>query len=185
MWVSSSRANSVWRGWSYGNGKLLEEPVVERAVAVELERAQRVRDALDRVALPVRPVVGRIDHPRVVRAVMVPAPDAVHHRVAELHVLVLHVDLGAQHARPVGELAGAHATEQVEVLVDVAVAVRRLDARLAVAAALGADRLAVLIVDVRLAVPDQQFGPVVELLEVVAGVQRLARLVAQPRAGRR
>ncbi len=80
------------------------------------------------------------------------ATDSVHHRIAQLHVLVLHVDLGAQHPRAVGELAGAHASEQIEVLLDAAIAMRRLDARLAVAAALGPDRVAVLVVDVGLAV---------------------------------
>ena len=101
-----------------GERELFEEPVVERAVAVELEGAQRVGRALDRVALAVRPVVGRVDHPGVAGAVVVATSDAVHHRVAELHVLVLHVDLGAQHVRAVGELAGAHPAEQVEVLLD-------------------------------------------------------------------
>ena len=42
--------------------------------------------------------------------------DAVQHRVAQVHVARRHVDLGPQHARAVGELAGAHAAEQVEVL---------------------------------------------------------------------
>ena len=101
-----------------GQRQVLEVPVVQRPMAVELERAQRVRDALDRIALAVRPVVRRIDHPLVARAPVVAAADAVHHRIAQLHVLVLHVDLGAQHARAVGELAGAHPPEQVEVLVD-------------------------------------------------------------------
>ncbi len=60
------------------------------------------------------------------------------------------------------------------------VAVRRLDAGLAVAATLGPDRVAVLVVDVGLAVGDQQLGPLVELLEVVARVERVAELVAEP-----
>ncbi len=160
--------------------QLFEEPVVQRAVTVEFERAERVRGALDGVALAMRPVVGGIDHPGVVCAVMMTASNAVHDRVAQLHVLVLHVDLGSQHVRPIGELAGPHSTEQVEALRCRSVAMWRLDTGLAVAAALGADRVAVLVVDVRLAVVDQQLGPVVQLLEVVAGVQGLARVVTQP-----
>ncbi len=109
------------------------------------------------------------------------ATDPVHHRIAQLHVLVLHVDLGAQHPRAVGELSGAHPSEQIEVLLDTAIAVRRLDAGFAVAAALGPDRVAVLVVDVGLAVVDQQLRPLVDLLEVVAGVQRFAGVVAEPR----
>ena len=67
----------------------------------------------------------------------------------------------------VGELAGAHPPEQVEVLVDRPIAVRALDAGLAVAAALCRDRLAVLVVDVGEALDDEVLGPLVELLEVV------------------
>jgi len=63
----------------------------------ELQRAQRVGHTLDRVRLTVRPVVGRVDHPGVVGAVMVTAADAIEHRITQLHILVVHVDLGAQH----------------------------------------------------------------------------------------
>ena len=44
--------------------------------------------------------------------------DPVQHRVAQVDVGRGHVDFGAQHPRPVGELAGAHALEEIEVLVD-------------------------------------------------------------------
>ena len=74
----------------------------------------------------VREVVHRIDAPLVAGAVMLGVQDAVHHRVAHVEVGRRHVDLGAQGARAVGELAGLHAREQVEVLLDGAVAVRAL-----------------------------------------------------------
>jgi hypothetical protein len=163
-----------------GQRAVLEVPVVERAVAVELERAQRVGDALDRIALPVRPVVGGVDAPVVARAVVVLVADAIHDRVAQLHVVVLHVGLGAQHVRAVGQLARAHAAEQRQVLVDAAVAVRALDARLAVPAALHGDGVAVLVVDVGEAGDDEVLGPQVQLFEVVAGVEHLGGLEAQP-----
>ena len=44
--------------------RLAHEPVVELAVVLELERAERVRDALDRVGQPVGEVVQRIQAPR-------------------------------------------------------------------------------------------------------------------------
>ena len=97
---------------------------------LELERAERVRDALERVRRRVREVVHRIDAPRVAGAVVVRAPDAVEHRVAHVDVRRRHVDLRAQHVRAVGELAGAHAREEVEVLLDRPVAVRAVGARL-------------------------------------------------------
>ena len=90
----------------------------------EFERADRVGDLLDRVALAVGVVVHRVDAPFVARAVMLGVDDAVHDRVAEQHVGVCHVDLGAQDLFAVGEFALLHALEQVEVLLDGAVAPR-------------------------------------------------------------
>src|SRR3712207_6889917 len=51
-----------------------------------LERAERVRHALDRVRLAVRVVVGRVEAPRIARAGMARVEDAVEHRVAHRHV---------------------------------------------------------------------------------------------------
>ena len=126
----------------------LDEPVVERTVDVEFERADRVGDVLDRVALPVGVVVHRVDAPLVARAVVAGMDDAVHDRVAEEHVGMRHVDLGAQHLLAVGELARLHAFEQVEVLLRRTVAPRRLFARLGDRAAAFADLLLRLVVDI-------------------------------------
>ena len=46
------------------------QPVVERPVILELQRAQRVRDALERVRQRMREVVHRVDAPGVARPVM-------------------------------------------------------------------------------------------------------------------
>ena len=97
---------------------LVDAPVVQRPVVLELERAQRMRDALDRVAERVRVVVHRIDRPGVAGVLVRHLLDPVQRRVAQVDVAAGHVDLRAQGARAVGELAGAHAPEQVEVLVD-------------------------------------------------------------------
>ena len=137
--------------------------------------------ALDGVALTVRPVVGGIDAPSIASAVVVLVTDAVHHGIAQLHVLVLHVDLGAQYVCAVGELACTHAAEQRQVLVDRAVAERTLDTRLAIAATLRRDRLRILVVDVGEALLDEVLSPLVDLLEVVAGVPCVAiGLEAEP-----
>jgi hypothetical protein len=95
---------------------VLDEPVVERAVVLELQRAERVGDALDRVALAVGPVVHRVDAPLVAGAVVRRVQDAVHHRVAHVHVGRGHVDLRPQHARAVGNSPARMRREQVEVL---------------------------------------------------------------------
>ena len=67
--------------------QVLEQPVVERPVILELQRAQRVRDALDRVGLAVREVVQRIDAPFGTCARVDRVQNPVQHRVA-------HVDVG-------------------------------------------------------------------------------------------
>ena len=92
-----------------------------------------------------------------------------------------HVDLGAQHACTVRELARAHAAEQVEVLLDRALPERAVLAGLGERAALDAHLLLALVVDVGLAFLDQVLGPVVELLEVVGRViEVLAPVEAEP-----
>ena len=125
-----------------------EQPVVERPVILELERAQRVRDLLDGVRDRMGVVVGRIDRPRVAGAMVRDAPHAVEHRVAHVDVRRRHVDLGAQHQRPVLELAGAHPREQVEVLGHRAIAIRAVLARLGERAAVLADLVGRQAVDV-------------------------------------
>ena len=63
-------------------------------------------------------------HHCVAGAVMLGMKNAVHHGIAHVQVGRRHVDLGAQGAGAVGELAGLHALEQVEIFFDGAVAIR-------------------------------------------------------------
>ena len=105
------------------DAQLADVPIVERPVILELQRADRVGDPLDRVGLAVGEIVGRVDAPLVAAAVVRGVEDAVHHRVAHVQVGRGHVDLRPQGARAVGELAGPHPLEQVQVLLDRAVAV--------------------------------------------------------------
>ncbi len=101
-----------------GERKLGEVPVVERAMAIEFERAERMGHTFNRIALAMRPVVGRIDVPAVASSVVWLMSNAVHHWVAELHIFVLHVDLRPKDARTFIELAVPHFPKQVEVLLN-------------------------------------------------------------------
>ena len=96
----------------------------------ELERAQGMRDRFERVAERVRKIVHRVDRPFVAGVLMANMPDAVQGRIAKIDIRRRHVDLRAQHVLAVRELAGAHALKQVEVVLDAAVAVRAVPARL-------------------------------------------------------
>ncbi len=150
-------------------------------MVLELQRAQRVRDPLDGIRLAVREVIGRIDAPRIAGAGMRGMQDAVQHRIAQVHVRRGHVDLRAQHARAVGEFAGPHAPQQVEVLLDGPVAIGAVLAGLGQRAPLGAHFGGRRVVHVRLAFPDQMLGPRVQLLEVIrCVVEMFAPVEAQP-----
>ena len=117
---------------------VVEEPVVERTVVLEFQRADRMRDALDRVGLAVGVVIARIDRPGGAGARMGGVEDAVKHRIAQIDVARSHVDLGAQDAGAVRELAGPHPAEEVEIFLHRAVAERAVPARLGQRAAAGA-----------------------------------------------
>ena len=150
-------------------------------MVLELQRADRMRDPLDRVGLAVGEIVGRVDAPLVAAAMVRGVQDAVHHRVAHVQVGRGHVDLRPQGARAVGKLAGPHPLEQVEVLLDRAVAVGAVLARLGQRAAMFADFVGRQVADVRLAGLDQLHGPLVNLLEIVGGVvEPVLPIEAQP-----
>ncbi len=158
----------------------IDEPVVQRTVHVEFERADGVGDVLDGVALAVREIIHRVDAPFVARAVVRGVLDPVQERVAHHHVGVRHVDLGAQHLLAVGVFAVAHLAEDPEVLLDAAAPVRALDARLVHGAAPLGDLLLGLVVHVGESPLDQVLGPLVELVEIVRRVAFLLPLEAQP-----
>ena len=161
--------------------QVVEEPVVERTVILELQRADRMGDVLDGVGLAMGEVVARVDVPGRAGARMRRVQDAVQHRIAQVDVARRHVDLGAQHARAVRKFAGAHAAEQIEVFLHRAVAERAVLARLGQRAAAGAHLVLRLVVDIGLAGADQMFRPAVELLEIIRGViEMFAPVEAEP-----
>ncbi len=96
--------------------------------------------------------------------------DAVEHRVAHVDIGRGHVDPGAKAAAALGEFAGAHAREQVEVLLDASLAAGAIFSGFGQGAAVFADLVGRQVVDVGPPVLDQLHRPVVELLEVVGGV---------------
>ena len=132
--------------------ELLEEPVVERPVVLELERAERVRDALDRVGLAVGAVVHRVDAPGVAGAVVGGVQDAVQHRVAQVQVGATPCRSSrAARARRRGTRRRACARSRSRFSSTDAVAVRAVAARLGQRAAVRADLLGGQVVDVGLA----------------------------------
>ena len=140
-----------------------------------------MRDRFDRIGLPMREIVHGVNAPRITGAMVRRVQDAIQHRVAHVEVRRGHVDLGPQRARSVGKLAGPHAAEQVEVLGRRPVAVRAVLARRGQRAAIFAHLVAVQVADVGLAGLDQLLGPIVELAEIIRGVEHpLFPIEAEP-----
>jgi len=150
--------------------ELFQQPVVERPLVFEFERADRMRDVLQRVLDRVRIGVHRVEAPLVTRVVVRGALDAIDGRVAQVDVARRHVDFRPQHVRAVGELAGLHAPEQVEVFGDATIAIRTGLARLGERAAIGAHLVRRLRIDIGVARFDQVLGEPVHPVEIVGGV---------------
>ena len=126
-----------------------------------------MRHALQRVALPVREIVGRVDRPLVAGARVRRMEDAVKHRVAQVHVPRRHVDPRPQHARAGGEFARPHPFEQRAVLGRSPAAARAVRPRLRQRPAVFADLLRRLVVHIGEAPGDQMAREVVKRGEIV------------------
>ena len=158
-----------------GAKKVLDDPVVQRAVVLELEAAHTVGDALDGVLDGVGKVVHRVDAPLIALTVMLGVLDAVDGRVTQIHVGAGEVDFSAEGLFALLELACTHPAEEVEVLFRGAVAPRRGTGGLAcVAAAVLAHLVAGQVIDVCLALEDELLGVLIALVEVVAAVEDAA-----------
>ena len=96
--------------------QLLDEPVVEHAMRFEFQRADRMGDSFQRIALPVGPVVHRVDAPLITGSMMMRMPDPIEQRVAHQHIRMRHVDLRAKNVGAVFELARPHPPKEVEIL---------------------------------------------------------------------
>ena len=162
------------------NAKLLDEPFVERAVILEFERADRMGDALNRVALPMRPIVHRVNAPLVARARMMRVQDAIKHRIAQIQVAGTHVDLRAQHAFTVFEFTLAHPLKQVEIFLNRAVAIGAFLAGFGQCPAIFADFFLRQVIDIRLAILNQLDRPLIKLSEVVRGEVQFFPVKAEP-----
>ncbi len=137
------------------DAEILDIPAVEGLVVGELEGAHGMGDALDGIGLAVGVVVHRVDAPLIAGAVVRGVQDAVHDRIAHVDVGRGHVDLGAQNAAAVGELALLHAGEEVEVFFDGAVAIRAVFSGFREGAAVLANLIGGEVIDVGLAGLDE------------------------------
>ena len=148
----------------------LERPVVERALVVKLERADRVGDIFERVFDRVREGVHRVDAPLIARGLVFSKTDAIDRRIAQVDVGRSHINLGAQHHGAFRMLTVAHFAEDAQVFLWAAVAIRRVLARFEKRAAIGAHFVGALFVDVGVTGLDQMFGKLVHPIEIIGRV---------------
>ena len=161
--------------------QVLDQPVVKRPMILEFQGTDRMAHPLDRIRLPMREIVGRVDMPRVAGARMRAVQNAVEHRVAHIDVAGRHVDLRPEHPLTLGELPGPHAGEQVQALFRRPVAIGAIPARLGQRAAILPHLVGRQIVDIGLARADQMHRPVVKLLKIVRReIEMLAPIEAEP-----
>ena len=149
--------------------QLIDEPVVKRSVILEFQRTDRMSDSLYCVFQSVSPIIHRINAPFTSRFRMFGMKNAVHDRIAHIEIRRRHVDFGAQHLRPVGELTVFHAAEKIEILFNRTVAERALRSRFCQRSAGGADLLHRRVVNVGFSRADQINRPLIKLIEIRRG----------------
>ena len=159
---------------------VLDDPVVQGPVRLELQRAQAVGDALQRILNRMREVVHGINAPLVSLPVVAHVVDTVDDRIAHIEVTAGQVDLGPQRHGAVGELPGPHTGEQVQALLDGPIPVGRYGGDADVAA-VGLELLRCQLAHIGQPLFDQQHRLAVVLLKVVAAVEEpVAPVEAQP-----
>ena len=160
--------------------QIVDEEIVERTVGHKLQGADGVGHALEVVALTVGEIVHRVAVPLRSRAVVRGLDDAIDDRVAEVHVGIGHVDLGAQYHAAFLGLGRVHLLEEAQALLHGTVAVGAGRSGLGRRALLLGDLLGRLLIDIGVAVADHPQGEVPEALEIVARVVDVAPLEAEP-----
>src|SRR5204863_4956747 len=109
--ISQVKAGEFDLLWMPIDFQFVEDPIVERAMILEFERADRLSDLLYRIGDAMGEIVHRIDAPFITRSVMGSVYNPVDDRIAHIEVRGGHVDLGAQSMCAVWEFTGSHAPE--------------------------------------------------------------------------
>ena len=146
----------------------------------ELQGADAVGDAFEIVALSVGKVIHRIGIPLRSCAMMRGMDDAIHDRIAEMHIGVGHIEFGTEHHRAFHGFGGIHLVEEFQVLLDGTVAIGRRRSGCCRRTLLLCDFFRGLLVDIGIALFDHPYGKVPQLLEVVAGIIDIPPVEAEP-----
>jgi len=139
-------------------------------VHLELKGAERVGYTLEIITLPVREVVHRIDLPPCAGAVMGGINNAVYNRVTHVHVRGGHINACPEHTTALFIRTLVHAIEEIEVLLNGAVAIRTGHTGLCCCAFLLRNCLGALVINISQAPFDEHNGKVPQFPEIVRGI---------------
>ena len=153
------------------------DPVVQRAVVLKFQRAQRVRDMLDGILDGMRIVVHRIDAPRIACIVVMHMRHSVQDRIPHVHIGTGHIDLGAECLLAVRKLAVLHAFKEIQILLYAAVSVRIIDAGFLERSAVLSHLLGCQVRDVGFSFFDQFDRDLIHLFKVVGGKKETVFIV--------
>ena len=103
------------------DAELIDEPVIQGTVILELQCADGMRDAFNGIFKTVSPVIGGIHTPCISLTVMAFVHDTVHDGIAQVDIWRCHVDLCAERFCSVRKLSFAHARKEVEILINSAI----------------------------------------------------------------
>ena len=152
--------------------RFTDDPVVQRTVILKFQRAERMRDALDRVLDGVGKIVHGINTPGVPGIVVGHMGHTVEDRIAHIDVGAGHIDLGAQCLFSVRKLAGAHALKEVQIFLYAAVPVGIILPWLRECATVLPHLLRGQVRDIGLSLFDQFDSDFVHLLEIIGGKEQ-------------
>ena len=106
--------------------------------------------------------------------------DTIKERITEEHVRMRHVNLCTEHLLSLSILTVAHATEQLEVLLNAAVAVRALCSWHLNCTTACTDLFLCLVIYICQALLDQFLSPLVELIEIIRCISFVLPLETEP-----
>lgn len=178
--VGDGKPRKLYLAGFGGKSEIDAHPVVKGTMILEFEGAKGMRDALHIVADRVRVIVHGIDAPRISRAVMGAAQNAVNDGIAEIHVRRRHIDLRAQTLFAVRVFARLHLPKKPEIFLYRAVSVRAFLSRFGQRATRSADLFGRKVAYERLAVHDQFFGVFVNNAEEIGRVHFFRPMIPYP-----
>ncbi len=157
--------------WSVGFGN---DPIVEGAVILKLQGADRVRDSFDGIRQGVCKVIRGIDAPCGPCPIVSGVSDPIEDRVPQIDVWGAHIDFGAQDMGSIGKLSGSHAGKEIHILVGGSVPIRTVSAWFSERAAVFSYLIRREAIDVGFSFLNQNNGEGIELLEIIRRIEHLA-----------